>query len=696
MDSASLEPNKPPRRRLDAVRAWGSRAGARVQSGAGWTWRKVASAPWKRIGIWAGGVFGVLVVAFVLFITFADWNALKGPISRFASAATGREIAIRGDLDVDPWSFTPQFHVSNLYIGNPRHYADRGTFAVVRDAEASVRLLPLFVGHLDFVRLDLNGANISLYRNAEGVSNWSNPNAAQGRQFNLPAIREFSLSEGQVRFEDDKRNLALDATFSTQESADPRNPGRFTLNGEGRINNRPFTVELTGAPLLNVRRDRPYAFNTDVRAGATHIKADGSIQKPFDFSLWQANIEATGPDLADLYQLTGLALPNTPPYNLRGVIQRRGQTYGMPEVSGRVGDSDLRGAFTATRQRNDRLMLDGDFRSNSLDFDDLLAVLGGAPSTDRGESASPGQRQMAANLEAQGRLLPDAQLDISRVRNMDARVSYRAAHVSSETVPLRGLAVDISLDEGLLRLDPLTLELRQGRFGGAVALNAREDTPRVDLDMRLSNARIESIIAFQTQTQPINGSLLGRVQLTGRGASVRDAAANASGEISLVAPSGEIREAFAELTGINVTRGLGLLLSEDQGKIDIRCGVASFRVNNGIAQARTIVIDTETVLIRGEGTISLRNETLDLRLQGEPKEARLIRVAAPITLQGRLRSPEVGIDAEAVAGQGGIAALLGSLVAPIAAVLPFIDPGLAEDANCAALLAGRSGTSREG
>ena len=696
MDSAPLEPNKPPRGRFDAARAWSARAGARVKKGAAWTWGKVSSAPWKRIGIWAGGVFGALIVAFVLFITFADWNALKGPISRFASAATGRQIVIRGDLDVDPWSFTPEFHVSDLYIGNPRHYADRGAFAVVRDANASVRLFPLFVGRLDFVRLDLNGADLSLYRNAEGVSNWSSPRTARGRQFNLPAIREFSLDEGRVRYEDDKRRLVLDATFSTQESADPRNPGRFALIGEGSINRQPFQLELTGAPLLNVRRDRPYAFVADVRAGRTHIKADGSIQKPFDFSVWQANVEATGGDLAELYPLTGLTLPNTPPYDLNGVVQRRGQMYGMPRVAGRVGDSDLRGAFTATRQRNDRLMLDGDFRSNSLDFDDMLAVLGGAPSTDRGESASPEQRQMAANLEAQGRLLPDAQLDISRVRNMDARVSYRAAHVRSERVPLRGLAVDVSLDQGLLRLDPLTLELRQGRFGGAVALNARDETPRVDLDMRLSNARLESVFNFRTQTQPINGALLGRVQLTGRGASVRDAAANASGEISLVSPRGEIREAFAELTGINVTRGLGLLLSEDQSKIDIRCGVASFRVNNGIAQARSIVIDTETMLIRGEGTISLRNETLDLRLQGEPKEVRLIRVAAPITLQGRLRAPQVGVETEAIAAQGGLAALLGSLVAPIAAILPFVDPRLADDANCAALLAGRVEPQRQG
>jgi hypothetical protein len=37
--------------------------------------------------------------------------------------------------------------------------------------------------------------------------------------------------------------------------------------------------------------------------------------------------------------------------------------------------------------------------------------------------------------------------------------------------------------------------------------------------------------------------------------------------------------------------------------------------------------------------------------------------------------------------QGAIAAALGTIVTPIAAVFAFVDPGLAKDQNCAALLA---------
>lgn len=692
MDDAAPPPTP---NRAQALCAWSARQAERARTGANWAWRKTKEAPWQNIGVWAGGVFGVLAATLILFLTFADWNALRGPISRMASAATGRDITIQGDLDVDPWRLNPMIRVQGLHVGNPAHFRDREEeFAVVNSAEATVRWLPLFIGKLDFVRLDLNGADISLYRSAEGLSNWSSPSrAAQGRQFNLPAIRYFSLNGGNLRFEDDKRDMVLDAEFTTRESRDSSNPGEFALIGEGRINNRPFNIELTGAPLLNVRRDRPYPFQADVTAGGTHIVANGAIARPFNFSNWHADVRGTGPDLADLYPLIGLALPNTPPYNLTGRVERRGQTFSMPNVAGRVGDSDLRGAFTATRQRDDRLFLDGDFRSNSLDFDDAMAVLGGSPSTR--ETASPEQRAVAARLDAQGRVLPDARLDISRVRNMDARVSYRAARVRSERVPLRGLSLDIGLDHGLLTLNPMTLDLSRGRLTGSAAINAREETPRANIDVRLSNARLESILALSS-APPLTGSLHGRVRLSGVGASVREAAANANGTVTLVTPDGEVREAFAELTGINVTRGLGLLLTGDQDRVGVRCGVASFRVERGMAHAQTIVFDTENVLIRGEGTVSLRDETLDLRIQGEPKEARLISIDAPITVQGRWRSPEIGVEASDAAGQGGIAAALATFVAPIAALLPFVDLGLAEDANCAALLAGRGEQPREG
>ena len=98
---------------------------------------------------------------------------------------------------------------------------------------------------------------------------------------------------------------------------------------------------------------------------------------------------------------------------------------------------------------------------------------------------------------------------------MDACVSYRAGHVRSNRFNLRGFALDLNLNHGLLRMNPLTLELAQGRIAGAASINARHNVPVSTIDVRLSNARLESMIAWRGDA-PLTGSLLGRASCRAR------------------------------------------------------------------------------------------------------------------------------------------------------------------------------------
>ncbi|MES1199417.1 MAG: AsmA family protein, partial [Pseudomonadota bacterium] len=576
---------------------------------------------------------------------------------------------------------TPEVRVGGLQVGNLPAFRDRGRFANVRQADVAVRLLPLLIGRIEIERISLEGADVALYRNAQGVSNWK---GQAGRPFNLPAIRQFNLRGGRLSFDDDIRHMRLDAVFNSQEMRSAPRAGSFHLTGGGTINGKPFQLDARGAPLLNVRRDRPYNFSADVRAGTTHVVAQGAVLRPFDLGRFTAQVDSRGDDIAELYYLLGLALPNSPPYHLTGRVERNGDRYTMSDIAGRVGDSDLAGQFSVVR-RNQRPYLTGDLRSRSLDWDDMMTVFGSPP--DAHETASAEQRAEAGQLARQGRILPDARLDVIRVRRMDARVHYVAEHIRSPHLPLRAASVTLTLDRGVLRGEPMALELTQGRVSGYAEVNARGATPVSSVDLRLSRARLESFLPVVAGSRPAVGSLVARIRLQGRGASVREAAANANGAASVVVPSGEVREAFAELTGINVTRGLGLLLTKNRDRIGIRCGVADFQVRNGVMNTNSLVFDTDTMLITGSGTVSLRDERMNLRIRGQPKEPRLIRIAAPIAVRGHLRAPSIGLAGGRAAAQTGVAAALATLLAPLAGVLPFVDAGLADDANCAALFA---------
>lgn len=633
----------------------------------------------------AGGVLGAIVLAIALFLLLFDWNMLRGPISRFASVQTGRQIAITGDLDVQPWSFKPTATFNGIVIDDPE-WAGEGKTAQVERLTVQMEVLPLLRGRRILTRLEVREPDVRLLRAADGRHTWDfSKDDKPSEPLELPLIRRFIIEDGRLRFDDRQRDLTFSGSISAREEAGGAQG--FRLAGDGRLNGEAFRLRVGGGPLINIDPGDPYPFDADVRAGATRVTAKGALPKPFDLGRFNLDLTAVGPDLAELYGLTGLALPNTPPYELKGRLTREGRVYTLSDLGGRLGDSDIAGDLRVDT-RGERPFLDADLRSRQLDFDDLATVFGGAPATGEGETASEGQVVVARQMQANARIFPDAPLQVERIRSMDAELSYTAEAIEAPHLPLRGADLHLTLKNGLLNADRVVFSLPQGDFAGAIALDAREDIPITTMDMRLSGARLEQLIPAQSGgAQPLRGDLVGRVKLRGQGLSVHDAMSTADGEVLVVIPQGEVREAFAELLGVNVVKGLGLLLSGDQSQTPIRCAVGHFRARDGVLRSNQIVFDTEPVLGQGEGRIDLGREQLSLRIDGEAKEPRLIRLMAPVTVSGPLLKPRVGVEAGGAIAQGGLAAALGAVAAPLAALLPFIDPGLAEDASCGALIA---------
>ena len=632
--------------------------------------------PGRTEAMAAGGTFLVLALLVVALMLF-QWNWLRGPIGDWASARYDREIELNGDLDVQLFSWTPSAHIRDLRIGGPDWALERDTLKIA-DAQASVRLGPLLSGRVEMPVVQITRPEVVLISTEDGRKSWvldpDKPESDDGLK--LPPINQLIIRDGRLSLTNQERDIQLEATVSAREGSD--GDAGFHLEGRGTMNGTPLTLEVRGGPFINIRRDRPYGFTAELSGVGSTLKADGSITRPFDLGQFTATLSLQGRDLADLYLLTGITTPNTPPYRLSGTLTRNDALFTFNDFSGRVGSSDLSGNLRVDKV-GDRRRVEADLRSNLLDIDDLAAVLGARPRV-------TGSGDTVATSGAPGKLLPDAPLNVERLRVMDGTLRYRAARVKRNDLDIRQVDLGAELEAGILQLDPVSFDFNRGSLNGTARINANRDVPYTNADFRLRGYPLESIIPARNGAPTVTGSALGRAQLEGSGASVHDFAANSRGTISLVVPQGQMRAAFAELLGINVTAGLGKLLSGDTGTSEIRCAVADFTVRSGVATARTFVIDTTPVLAQGSGTIDLGAETMNLRIDGETKEARLIRLWAPITIEGPLTAPRIGVDGGAVAGQVGLGAAIAALVSPLAALLPFVDPGLAEDANCGALI----------
>lgn len=626
------------------------------------------------VGRIVGGVIGALVLLIVIFLMLFNWDWLRGPIGRYASKQMHREVRIDGHLRVHLLTWTPRVRIERLFIGQPdwAKAARKQPFATVDSVTVDVKLMPLFAGRIDVPLLDVERPNLSLYEDAKSRANWdfSDPNQKKsGKPFKLPPIRKFVIADGHLDVESVARKMRLTATMNSTERLQGGPAETFRLSGKGSINTAPFLLDLRGGPLINIRRDRPYPYDLDVRAADTHLVAHGQISKPFDFGHVVAHASITGHDLNDLYALTKLTLPNTPPYALSGDVTRDGHVIDIKNMAGRVGTSDLEGHVNVDTT-NKRPYLKAQLRSRLLDFADLAAVFG-APGASK--AATGAQKAELKTVTAGGaHLLPDATLQVDRIRAMDGDVTYHADSVKpAPNLPLKAVTIGAKLDDGLLKLNPITLTLPQGQLNGNAALNARGASPVTDVDVRLSNVQLENYIPAVGGTRPVDGTLAARARLHGVGNSVHKAAASSNGQVTVLIPHGHIRQAFAELMGIDATAGLFQLLRKDTHETELRCAVADFRVTNGVLRAQRITIDTDVVVVNGEGSINLGDETLGLQFKGKPTHFRLTRLNVPLTIAGRLNSPRFGIKPAGAVVQAGAAIGLGFLFPPLA-IAPFL------------------------
>src|ERR1700761_1382432 len=67
----------------------------------------------------SGVAIAGLLAILVLFLLLFDWDMLRGPLARAASAKSGRTVTIPGHLRVHLWSSTPTVTIEDLRVANP-------------------------------------------------------------------------------------------------------------------------------------------------------------------------------------------------------------------------------------------------------------------------------------------------------------------------------------------------------------------------------------------------------------------------------------------------------------------------------------------------------------------------------------------------------------------------------------------------
>lgn len=635
----------------------------------------------RRFLKWTGIVLGLLIILLLAwYVLVFDWNDIKGHIAAAVGKRTQREFSIGGDVDVN-LSLSPRIRLEQVRLENAE-WAERPWMVEIAALEFTLELLPLLRGRVVLPEVHFERPRVRLHRNKKGVANWNfvaEPGGEVAKEAlpeergEVPAVGRLSVSDGRFVYRDEPRGIQLDGHINTAVGL--RHPGKESvrLEGSGQLSGEPFSLAVSGGSLLMLREeDDPYPIEVDATVGRTSIHVTGTAADPVQAAGLDLRMSMAGPSLAEIFHIFEVPLPPTRPYKVAGHLTREGATWRFRDFSGEVGKSELSGTLEV-KTGGARPVLQGDINSDKLRLSDLAGLIGIHP--------EPRKRD---------KLLPTVPIARERLQAMDMDVSFRAERLLPPQLPVQAMQYHLVLENGRMSVEPLEFRVAGGTVAGAVYVDVNRPEP--DLVVRLDLQQLQ-LGRFLPETGPVDvarGVFGGQVRFNGNGDTIREAILEGDGGVWISMSGGAIDKIVVAAAGLNLADLLGLL-GQEETPVPLRCSVAAFDLDEGVLRSEVVVVDTENSTLVGNGAINLRQETVDMRLEAHPKEVQPFSLEGAIELEGPLRSPSPELDLAGAAGQAGAAVALGALLGPLAAVIPFIEPGLGVDTQCSALFAKAKG-----
>jgi uncharacterized protein involved in outer membrane biogenesis len=634
-------------------------------------------------------LIGLVVLAWaVLFVTKGRF--LKGSFESIASSSAHRKVQVAGDFQFYFAPFNLKFVAEGLSVENP-DWAGTSPFFTARRIDARIATLSLLAARKRFQWLGLTDGRIDLQWDRDGKQNSWTFGGGGGEPLQLPLIQRARITGTQLRYLDPRHQLDAAIRIDTVAAEDNRFADTIRFDGNGTARGARFT--LAGALLSSNATLAGGENRLRLHAEGVRSRVDiaGTLPGATVLEGAKLHMDLRGQNLADIFMIAGIAVPDTRTYRLTSVVTKAGDEWRFTGMKGRFGDSDLAGKFTV-KLGEPRMLVTADLFTHALDIVDAGPFIGYNPNA----LAAQGAQAAVTQVSGTPRLLPDAPLRVDALKNFDAKVQWQVRTVRAPNLPVSNIELGLDLNDRLLKLSPLNFSLARGTVTSDISIDARRAPVFTTYDIRLSPTPMGVLLAgFGAEQSGTTGMLKARIQMSGSGNSVRDSFANANGRIAVIMPKGDFWTRNTELAEFDIGTFVQKMFEQRlKEPVQINCGLIGFTVRNGVAAADPILIDTQKNVMIGRGGFSFRNETIDLAFRADSKRFSLFSGQSPVGIGGYFAKPAINVISPELLARAGVGLGLGLVASPIAGVLAFVDFGDAKAADCGPVLTGATANSQ--
>lgn len=579
---------------------------------------------WVGMGL-AALVIGTAAIGYVLLARF-DVEQMRALIQDGAKDATGRDLVLAGDIDL-AISLHPSIEVTDVRFGNAS-WGSRPDMATLAGFALEVSAIPLLSGEIKVNRLVLDGADVLLETDAEGIGNWSfapsdsaATGASEGGAGTIPRIDELMLRDSKLTYRDGRTGHVMELWLN--EASIRQIDGFLTIAGDGAYGGTPFTISGKVGDLAALLSGAPIPLEIELGVAGAVFKASGRIvdAKP------DLDIAATGASLADLSALSGSPLPMIGPYDVKGHLGADGDAFTVAGFAARFGGSDLAGDL-GIALGGERPRFTASLTATTIDLADL--------GTAGGDQAAPDVTSPYVILDTP---LP---LDALAAFDADLTVAVGALEIDDKTT-VNDLAMTLTVAGGSLSVDPFTARYGGGTIAGSLALDVGAEATRLTFKTTVDDLDYGQLAKTYGVTDKVAGTVDIAIDLAGAGTTPRAIARTLDGRTEITGDKGTIDNQLLAVVAVGLGDVMGPLFG-GKDETPLNCIVSRFAIAGGVATSDAQVIDARTFAVAGTGTIDLRDETLNMQFDTSSRQTALVSLAIPFNVGGTLKNPSVTPD----------------------------------------------------
>ena len=564
---------------------------------------------WRSLAV-VGGLVLLLIIAVAIAIRTVDVNDFVGPIQARVKENTGRELAIRGGIELK-LSMEPKLVLNDVSLANAP-WGRAPQMLSAKRIEGQVALLPLLRRRFEVQQFHLVEPTIALETDPAGKGNWefgttpaaaasgAVPTESGAARLEAFGIGDLAVSNGALTYRDGKSGKLTQVVIES-------------LSLHARDAQSPVSAQFRG------------------KVDDVSVALDG------DFGPLDTLLQRRWP-----YPLSMKGEINGQKATLVTKMRVADGGVGLEDIQLGMGSGKLTGQLNVTTS-GPRPKLSFKLAAPTLSLADLSLASAAAAAAAKTADARAAKSRYVFKEDAIGVSALKA-VDAKGELTIDKLVFPDGQHVDR-------LHTQFTLQNG--RLDaPLTANI----FGGTLQTQLRMDATRdndaaVSLRLDAKDMDLATALAALGVVREVRG---GKTRLTldvsTHGNSPRQWASSATGSATVLVGQATLVHTKADRTTplAQLTSAINPFHDVDSSS-ELQCAVIRMPLKNGVAQIdRSIAFETKKLAASASGTLDFHSETLDLSIRPQIREGipiNVSQIAQLVRLRGPFTSPSVGIDA---------------------------------------------------